>query len=68
MKKPVGLPKMFMVRIMVLCDCDAGEILTESIMLPWSTEPEHVAYLVQRAVMNVKMEAEDHLVKRKNAA
>ncbi len=66
-RKPVGLPKMFMVRIQVRCDCDAGEILTESIMLPWETDPEHVAYLVEKAIRIAKEEAADHLVKRKNA-
>jgi len=68
MKKPVNLPKMFMVRIMVRCDCDAAEMLTESITMPWETEPEHAAYLIGRAIQRAKLEAEDHLVKRKNVA
>lgn len=68
MKKPVGLPKMFLVQIKVRCDCDAAEMLTESIMMQWDTEPEHAAYLIARAIEAAKAEAADHLVKRKNAA
>lgn len=32
-ERPVDLPKMFQVSIRMRCDCDAGEILTESIMM-----------------------------------
>lgn len=68
MKKPVDLPKFFMVQIRVRCDCDAAEMLTESIMMPWDSEPEHTAWLITRAIEAAKHEAADHLVKRKNAA
>lgn len=65
MDKPIDLPKMFEVSIRVRCDCDRGEILTESIMLPWDTPTEHTAYMITRAIEMAKLEAKQHLTRQK---
>lgn len=67
-EKPVGLPKCFMFQGRVRCDCDAGEILTESVILPWDTPREHVHWMVDKMLDSMKAEAQQHLTKQRTKA
>lgn len=63
-ERPIGLPKMFMFSGRVKCDCDVGEVLTETIAMPWDTPREHVHWLVDKLLDRMKSEAQQHLTRR----
>lgn len=62
-QKPVGLPKMFLLQGRVRCDCEAGEVLTESFMLPWDTPRDHIHWMVDKMLDTMVAETHQHIAK-----